>query len=472
MPVTLGRRGAVAAGEGDLVVAEGTRRARAACSRCWAAPATWPPCCTGWRSTRAWAAAGQRAGRARAGRPAARSAAGRRRGAPTCATGSRSRSIRPTPATSTTPSPSSASGTACACSSTSPTCRAFVAAGGRARPRGRAARLLGVPARPGRADAAASAVQRRLQPAAGRRPLRGHGRAWRRTATSRAYRSMIRSDHRLSYPQVERMLAGDEPAPPPLRQALEDARRLAAASCATPASRAAPPASTAASSSSRSPTARVVAAEAAAEHEAHMLVEELMLLANERVAELLAGARADAVFRVHEHARAGRGAAAGRAAGRAGGADPAAARPARRPRGGRLRGAGERVGDALHRSSPAAAGWRFRCWCCGRCSGPATTPETSATPAWPAAAYCHFTSPIRRYPDLIVHRALLAHLGAAERSARRRRAGAGGRAKQRGRARRGARRAARRRRLPGLPARARAVRAGLGAAVRGRGGGA
>ena len=59
-------------------------------------------------------------------------------------------------------------------------------------------------------------------------------------------------------------------------------------------------------------------------------------------------------------------------------------------------------------------GRRFRCSSSARSSRRGTTPRTSGHSGLASPAYCHFTSPIRRYPDLVVHRALLHELGVSD----------------------------------------------------------
>jgi ribonuclease R len=152
-----------------------------------------------------------------------------------------------------------------------------------------------------------------------------------------------------------------------------------------------------------------------AEPEAHALVEELMIKANEAVATLLSSRRRETLYRVHERPDPQSiGLLLAKLADLEVPTPPAPETESMTPsEAARLAGAiSERV--AAYVESSGRGREAFPALVLRSLKQARYHPENLGHSGLASLAYCHFTSPIRRYPDLVCHRALLQELGQGE----------------------------------------------------------
>jgi ribonuclease R len=230
------------------------------------------------------------------------------------------------------------------------------------------------------------------------------------------YRSRIRSDVRLDYDQLDEIFAGRAQPPSEVAEPLAIARE-AAASLAGARAAGALEVESAEPEFEFNGRGEVVRARAVPQTESHRLIEQLMILTNEAVARLLEKRRVPAVFRVHPPPDAERverlvaqlhdlgvptpPLRAGISQSETGAVVAEASRLVRKEAA--RRGHGRAAYTSLVLRSLQQAQYSDR---------------NSGHAGLGSSAYCHFTSPIRRYADLLAHRALLAALGEGEKPPR------------------------------------------------------
>jgi ribonuclease R len=227
-----------------------------------------------------------------------------------------------------------------------------------------------------------------------------HGTEVRRVAF---HRSRVRSDRRLTYREVDAIFAGqarpEEPWAAPLEAAREVARALRERRDAVEIGNPEP-------SFEFDSDGHVTTVRYEEQTESHGLIEQLMVLANEQVAGYLADHKLPTLYRVHERPEPQSVAFLVEQLASLDVPTPPAPRHM----------TPQQAADLAAELSRVVARQ-------GRRAGPLGTlvlrslkqafysPRNLGHAGLGSARYTHFTSPIRRYPDVVAHRALLQGLG-------------------------------------------------------------
>jgi ribonuclease R len=227
------------------------------------------------------------------------------------------------------------------------------------------------------------------------------------------YRSVIRSRERLTYSHAQAILGGVERAEEDVTDALRLAERVSRELRRRRFGRGALRIEAGESQFAFDGEGGVERAWIEAEPLAHSLVEEMMILANEAVAGLLGGRKREALYRVHERP------------------DPQSVElliaklaelevptpptpehlnPSEAAK--LAAQVSERVLEYTEQSGRGKEA--FSALVLRALKQARYDPRNLGHSGLASPAYCHFTSPIRRYPDLVIHRALLRELGAAD----------------------------------------------------------